>query len=95
MNPNMTKVSVVFVFAALFILAVSSAQASENIWFSGNGQYRPATQILNGGYCYSTADNNANIYLFNGSSPGQETVTGVCKVPDGRNYNIWLQANNP
>ena len=97
MNRNMTKFSLTFVFAALFILSVGSAQAAGSIWFSGQDQYRPVTHTLNGGFCASTTNNNENIYLSTGSGMKQETKAGICilSMPDGRNYNIWLQGNTP
>lgn len=94
MKRNITKISVVFVFAALFIFSVGSAQATESIWFSGHDQYQPATNAQDGGFCYSIAHNSENIYLSTNGGLQQEAMGGTCGVPDGRNYSIWLQAEN-
>lgn len=95
MNRNVTKLSVAFIFATLFILTVNSAQATESIWFTGHEQYRPATNILKDGSCYNTAHNSENIYLSTAYGLNQEAKAGTCSLTDGRSYNIWLQAINP
>jgi hypothetical protein len=94
MNRNITKISVALLFAALCILTVNSAQANESIWFSGNEQYRPASNVLNDGSCYNAAHNSENIFLATASGPNQEVMAGTCSVKDGRNFNIWFQTDN-
>lgn len=95
MKRNIIKISVTFLFAALILLTVSSAQATESIWFSGHEQYRPATIVLNDGTCYSAANNNENIFLAPAFGMNQEADGGICSLTDGRSYSIWLQAINP
>jgi hypothetical protein len=95
MNRNIAKISIVFVFAALFMITVSSAQAADSIWFSGNQGYRPAANYLNGGSCYSVTSSSENIFLASGNDLGQEANAGICSLTDGRTYNIWLRASAP
>jgi hypothetical protein len=95
MKRNIAKISIVFVFAALFIITVGSAQAAESVWFSGNEQYQPATNILNGGSCYNTTQNSENIYFSTDSGMKQVAKAGTCSLTDGRSYNIWFQASTP
>lgn len=95
MKRNIKKIRIAFVFAALFMITVSSAQAAESIWFSGHEEYRPAAQFLNGGSCYSTVHNSENIYFSTVNGLGQEAKPGTCSLTDGRSYNIWFQANTP
>jgi hypothetical protein len=94
MNRNITKTSVAFLFAALFMVAVGSAQAAESVWFSGNELYQPATHLLNDGSCYNIAKNSENIYLSTDSSLNQEAIAGICSLTDGRSFSIWFPPAN-
>jgi hypothetical protein len=95
MNMNITKISVAFVFATLLILTISSAQATESIWFTGHDQYAPAANYLNDGSCYSAANNSENIYLATAGSLKKEAMAGTCSLTDISTHNIWLQTNTP
>ena len=95
MNHKIAKFSIAFVFAALFMITVSSAQAADSIWFSGNQGYRPAATYLNGGSCYNVTPNSENIFLAVANDMEIEANAGNCSLMDGRTYNIWLQANTP
>ena len=94
MNRKITKLSVAFVFAALFIAAVGSAQAAESIWFSGHELYQPATNFLNGGSCYDMVNNSENIYLSTDGTQRQEANAGICNLTDGRSLSIWFSPTN-
>ena len=93
MNRNITRIRIVLVFAALFMITVSSAQSAESIWFSGHEDNAPAANFLNGGFCYNATDNSENIFLDNGSGKVQEATPGTCSLTDGRSYSIWFQNN--
>jgi hypothetical protein len=95
MNKNIKKTSVAFIFTALLMLTVSSAQATESIWFSGQEQYAPAANYLNDGSCYSAAHNSENIFLATAGSMKKEAKAGTCSLTDISSHNIWLQTNNP
>ena len=95
MNHNIAKLSIAFVFAALFMITVNSAQAAESIWFSANQRYQPAVHYLNDGSCYSVSPNSENIFLAAGNDLGQEANAGICRLTDGRTYTIWFQASTP
>ncbi|MEJ2661038.1 MAG: hypothetical protein P8Z73_09995 [Desulfobacteraceae bacterium] len=95
MNHNIAKIGIVFVFAALFIVTVSSAQAGESIWFSGNEGYRPAVNYLNSGLCYSAPHNSENIYLAAANDLRQEANAGTCSLTAVRTDNIWFQTHTP
>ena len=94
MNHKIAKISIAFAFAALFMITVSSAQAADSIWFSGNQGYSPAANYLNGGSCYNVTPNSENIFLGAANDMTQEANTGTCRLTDGRSYSIWLQGNN-
>ena len=94
MNHKIAKISIAFALAALFMITVSSAQAADSIWFSGNQGYSPAANYLNGGSCYSVTPNSENIFLADESNPRPEANAGMCNLIDGRSYSIWFQGNN-
>ena len=87
-------IGIALVFAALFIVTVSSAQAGESIWFSGHEEFRPVATFLDGGSCYSDSHNSKNIFLADESGQKQEANTGTCILTDGRSQSIWFQTNN-
>lgn len=77
------------------MLTVSSAQATESIWFSGQEQYAPAANYLNDGSCYSAAHNSENIYLATAGRLEKEAKATTCSLTDISSRNIWFQTNNP
>jgi hypothetical protein len=91
---KINTIGIALVFAALFIVAVSSAQAGESIWFSGHEEYRPAATFLNGGSCYSDNHNSENIFFAGESGQKQEANAGTCIQTDGRSRSIWFQTDN-
>jgi len=94
MNHKIAKISIAFVFAALFMITVSSAQAADSIWFSGNQAYKPAANYLNDGTCYSVTLNSENIFFAGESNLRPEANAGICTLTEGRSYSIWFQGNN-
>ena len=94
MNHNIKKVSIVFVFATLFMITVSSAQAAESIWFAGSEGYKPAANYLDGGFCYNATFSSENIYFAGTGAPRQEAIPGTCNLKDGKSYSIWFQNNS-
>lgn len=91
---KINTIGIALLFAALFIVTVSSAQAGESIWFYGHEEYRPAATFLNGGSCYSDSQNSENIFLAGESGQKQEANAGMCILTDGRSQSIWFQTNN-